>query len=310
MKNEENTRMKKFKGCIICFTLALMTIILCSCNKQHDKITLSEPILNKISELEDKYGVTINYCNVPVEEDVNLEYEIASDEKEIEVAVDVAEVIFSRLNDEWAKYLMNPDVDLGMIRKITKVNVVFCEELEGDTDAFGNEFSFGGLFTCSEDTLYLMADIHNFEAEKSIAEMVVIRILNKVMYDDDTKNMLFEKDPDRETGLIETIFTYYDKCNPDNFEYYGYIADVKEEHKEYVYSEDSDIENIYFVNEESVYSEYLDCIYMTTPLLYTNEDEKLPLAFNSPHIQEKILYTIGRFDMVFLEQGYWNRWFE
>ena len=307
---EENTRMKKFKSYIMCLTLALMTVVLCSCNKQKDKITLSDSTLDKISELEDKYGVTINYCNVPVDDNIKFEYKIADDADEIAEAVEAAEVIFSRLPDDWAEYLMNPAVDMGMSEKITKVNVVFCNEIECEEDAYGTEMSFGMQYTCSEDTLYLLADIHNFEARKSISDTIVNRTLGLIEYEDELTELLKKDQPGLDEKTEQILFRQYEKCNPENFEYYGYVSEVEDDYKKYIYSEDADVENVYFINEESMYSGDLDCINIMGPLLYTDENEKLPEAFNSPHIQEKVLYTIDRFDMIFWQQGYWSRWFE
>ena len=293
MKNEENTRMKKFKGCIIYFTLALMTIILCSCNKQHDKITLSEPTLNKISEIEKQYGVTINYCNVPIEENIKFEYEIASNANEIAEAVEAAEIIFSRLPDNWTEELIKPELDTDMVKEINNVNIVFCEELESEIIAFGNEISLGGLYASSGDTFYLMADIHNYEPEQSIADAVINRLVNMVKYDDDIRNKLNADNFENVEVENQTIFTYYADCNPENFEYSVYNGTTNEEYKNYVYSKDTDVEDIYFINEESMYCEQLDCRYIIGPLLYTDEDEELSEAFNSPHIQKKYCIQLG-----------------
>ena len=130
--------MKKSKILIVCITVILMSMILCSCNKQKDKITLSDSTLDKISELEDKYGVTINYCNVPVEENIKFEYEIASNADEIAEAVEAAEIIFSRLPEGWVNDIKNHYPSLGY--EINNMNFLLCEELEGDMDSLEMKF--------------------------------------------------------------------------------------------------------------------------------------------------------------------------
>lgn len=163
---------------------------------------------------------------------------------------------------------------------------------------------------CSEDTLYLLADIHNFEARKSISDTIVNRTLGLIEYEDELTELLMKDQLGLDEKTEQILFRQYEKCNPENFEYYGYVSEVEDDYKKYIYSEDADVENVYFINEESMYSGDLDCINIMGPLLYTDENEKLPEAFNSPHIQEKVLYTIDRFDMIFWQQGYWSRWFE
>ena len=247
MKNEENTRMKKFKGCIIYFTLALMTIILCSCNKQHDKITLSEPTLNKISEIEKQYGVTINYCNVPVEENIKFEYEIASNADEIAEAVEAAEIIFSRLPDGWVDDIKNSYPSLG--HEINNMNFLFCEELEADTDSFGKEIPLWSKYTCIDDTIYMMVDIHNFEPEVSIADAIVNRIYHLVVLREKFMELSHEGEIELEEGESTSIYTDYVMNNPSDFEYYNKVAEIGENDKKYVYGMAEDIQDVYFINE-------------------------------------------------------------
>ena len=216
-----------------------MSMILCSCNKQKDKITLSDSTLDKISELEDKYGVTINYCNVPVEENIKFEYEIASNADEIAEAVEAAEIIFSRLPEGWVNDIKNSYPSLGY--EINNMNFLLCEELEGDMDSFGNEISLGSKYTCVDDTIYMMVDIHNFEPEVSIADAIVNRIYHLVVFNEKYTEMFYEGDTELEEGESASIYTDYVMNNPSDFEYYNKVAEIGENDKKYVYGMAEDI---------------------------------------------------------------------
>ena len=301
--------MKKSKILIVCITVILMSMILCSCNKQKDKITLSDSTLDKISELEDKYGVTINYCNVPVEENIKFEYEIASNADEIAEAVEAAEIIFSRLPDGWVDDIKNSYPSLGY--EINNMNFLFCEELEGDTDNFGNEIRLWSKYTCIDDTIYMMVDIHNFEPEVSIADAIVNRIYHLAVIRAKFKELSHEGETELEKGELISIFTDYLEGNPSGFEYYNRVAEISENDKQYVYGFAENIQDVYFINEKSLYSIQLDCRQLIAPLLYTNEYEQLPEAFESEHIRNKAENTLFWFDYFFFcERAYWHRWFE
>ncbi|MGN0373876.1 MAG: hypothetical protein ACI4EN_00120 [Butyrivibrio sp.] len=299
---------KRNKKIIISLFYFLFCIFFFAC-KNKNSVSLDNATLDKISALEKEYGITFNYCNVPLEEKVNLEYSLASDIGEIEEAVDAAEVILGRLPQRWAKDIMNPEVLLDLYPEIENVNIVLCDELEKEIDAYGNEIALGGEFVASDSTLYLMADIHNFEPKISLADTLVNRILNKAVYDEECREILFNREQNNNEEMSMTLFMYYKQCNPIGFAYYGKINEISDTDKKYVYREGLPTDGIYFVNDESLYSEYLDCRYIMGPLLYTDEDEKLPKAFESPHIQEKIRVTLDKFDyMFFYEEFYWHRW--
>lgn len=298
--------LRKVKNVFLILILGLM--VLSACQKRQN-ISLESETINKIAELENKYNITINYCNFPINEDVKLEYKIASDADEIAEAVEAAEVIFSRLTDNWTEDLMNSYTTIGT--ELQNMHIVFCDELEGYSDNEGNEISLGGRYDCVGDTIYLMADIHNFDAEKSISDMIINRIYNLVVYEEECSDVIREANSESIVEENDSIHSLIKECNPSDFLYYNEVTDVKENEKKYIYGMTDNIQDVYFMNEQSVYSQSLDCRQLIAPLLYTDEDENLPKVYESKHILEKTDVILFWFDyLFFFDEMYWHRWFE
>ena len=157
----------------------------------------------------------------------------------------------------------------------------------------------------------MMVDIHNFEPEVSIADAIVNRIYHLAVIRAKFKELSHEGETELEKGELISIFTDYLEGNPSGFEYYNRVAEISENDKQYVYGFAENIQDVYFINEKSLYSIQLDCRQLIAPLLYTNEYEQLPEAFESEHIRNKAENTLFWFDYFFFcERAYWHRWFE
>lgn len=119
------------------FFLSVITVLgismLCSC--QNTSNSLSEMTIDKITELEDSHNISILYDGKEVKDELTLDYTLAKDVDEIAEAVEAADVIFGRLQEDWAMTIANPDMELEGIRKIENVSVIFCEDLKNEKDA-------------------------------------------------------------------------------------------------------------------------------------------------------------------------------
>lgn len=305
----------KYIRTYITITLLLVFVLgLSACkNEKENESILNQATLDKIEALETENNIIINYCDIPIEDKIDGEYVLSSNAEEIEAAVEAAEIIFSRFPENWAITISNPEVIIDESKKIEKVHMVFCDYVESDEDENGSEYLVKGNFYYTDDNeVYYLIDIHNYEPKVAISETLVYRIVRKKAIDDEIEIEVMGDDGYREQRIQNSIIRRYISYNPEGFEYYGYISEIRDEEKQYVYGSADDLNNVYFVNEEALYSEYIDLVQTVSPLLYTDKEDGLPEVYQSEHVKNKAISAIRSIDDAFFFRGveYLSSWFK
>lgn len=306
--------MNNLKKILIISLFVSQVILLFACGKDNEKIgILNQTTLDKIEALENQNNIIINYCDVPIEDEIDGEYVLSSDAREIEKAIEAAEIIFSRLPENWSVTISNPEAIIDESKKIETVHIAFCDYVESDEDNNGSEYLVKGNFYYTDDNeVYYLIDIHNYEPKIAISETLVYRMVRKKAVDDEIEIEVMGDDGYRDLRIENSIIRRYISYNPEGFEYYGYISEVEEKDKQYVYGSADDLNNVYFVNEEALYSEYIDLTQTVSPLLYTDKEDGLPEVYQSEHVKNKAISAIESIDDAFFFRGvkYLRSWFD
>lgn len=307
--------MNKNKVILIAFLFMLPVLFFTACTTEKDvkKSVLDKTTIDRIKLLEKENNITINYCDVPMNDEIDDEYVLSSDAEEIEAAVEAAEAIFSRLPENWAITISNPEVIIDESEKIEKIHIVFCESIEADEDKNGSEYLIKGNFYYTDDNeMYFLVDIHNYEPEVAISETLIYRMVRKKTIDDEFEIEALGDDGYREQRIQNSIIRRYISYNPEEFDYYGQVSEIKELDKQVVYGYADNLDNVYFVNKESLYSEYIDLTQLVSPLLYTDKSDGLPEVYKSIHVKNKALSAVESINDIFSFRGveYLMSWFE
>ena len=134
--------------------------------------------------------------------------------------------------------------------------------------------------------------------------MIVARIIEKAVVDNEVSELIQQK-----TRL--NVCELFESNNPDDFDYLEGVSEIPEEYNKYLFQSGKDSAEVYFVREEAMYSSYLDCLYTISPLIYTDEDEKLPAAYDCRRVSNKCtLFIMNSSYMFDGEFNYWTRWFK
>lgn len=282
---------------ILITLLFMLTILFTACTTDNGikESILDKTTIDKIKELEKENNILINYCDIPIEDDIVGEYALATDKKEIEEAVEAADIILERLPKDWAITISNPEVIADENEKIEQIQLVFCDYVKTDD---GDNIK-GSFYYRKNNTICYLIDIHNYEPKISISETLVYRMVQKKNMDEEIEILIMGDDGNkalREKNSIVRRFTSY---NPEGFEYYNNIEEIKDEDKKYLYTNDDNINNIYFVNEEALYSEYNDLIQTISPLLYTDNLDDLPKVYQSENIKNKSISALLSINAIF-----------
>lgn len=283
----------------------IIITMFCSCTKQGDNdLEVSKDTQKEISNIEKKYDINLIYGSDTIEGQIPFEYKLISNTEDLELALQDMGKIFSRFPDDWAMEIANAEMELDIIEKVENVSVVLCEDLADDKDTNGNEYERSSGFHIVNDTLYLFADVHNFEPRIALAEMIVTRIIEKAVVDNEVSELIQQK-----TRL--NVCELFESNNPDGFDYLEGVSEIPEEYNKYLFQSGKDSAEVYFVREEAMYSSYLDCLYTISPLIYTDEDEELPAAYDCRRVSNKCtLFIMNSSYMFDGEFNYWTRWFK
>lgn len=307
--------MNNLKKILIVSLLASQVLLLFACRKDNSYNTepiLNQTILDRIYSLETENNIIINYYDAPLNAQIDDKYILSSNVEEIEAAVEAAEIIFSRFPENWAVTISNSEVIIDESKKIEKVHIVFCESIEADEDKYGSEYLVKGNYYTDDNEIYYLIDIHNYEPKVAISETLIYRIVRKKAVDDDLEIEVMGDDGYRDIRIENSIIRRYTSYNPEGFDYYGYISEIRDEDKQYVYGSADDLNSVYFVNAEALYSEYIDLVQTVSPLLYTDKEEGLPEVYQSEYIKSKAISAISSINDAFFFRGveYLSSWFE
>ena len=289
--------MNKNKVILIAFLFMLPVLFFTACTTEKDvkKSILDKTTIDRIKLLEKENNITINYCDIPIEDDIVGEYALATDKKEIEEAIEAADIILERLPKDWAITISNPEVIVDENEKIEQINLVFCNYVKTDD---GDNIK-GSFYYRKNNTICYLIDIHNYEPQISISETLVYKMVQKKNMDEEKEILIMGDDGNKELREKNSIVRRFTSYNPEGFKYYNNIQEISDEDKKYLYTNDDNINNIYFVNEEALYSEYNDLIQTISPLLYIDNKEDLPKAYQSENIKNKSISALLSINAIF-----------